>query len=88
MNKSSMGARNLREEIHRLNGEIETLETTVKRLEKYKEYDQSSEELKAVMDSYIRVGFSEDQAFTLLQMVVAHALQKPGDVVNFNAKGE
>lgn len=55
----------LMEEIENKNEEIRSLEEEAKRLEKYKTYDNSAEELKGVMDSYIRAGFSEEQAFTL-----------------------
>lgn len=47
----------LMEEIEKKNEEIRSLEEEAKRLEKYKAYDNSAEELKGVMDGYIRAGF-------------------------------
>lgn len=57
--------------------EIEQKNEEVKRLEKYKTYDQSAEEIKGVMDSYIRAGFSEEQAFTLIQLLLTANLRGP-----------
>lgn len=67
----------LMEEIEKKNEEIRSLEEEVKRLERYKTYDDSAEELKAVMDSYIRAGFSEEQAFTLVQLLMPVNLRSP-----------
>lgn len=67
----------LMEEIEQKNEEIRVLDAEVKRLEKYKAYDQSAEEIKGVMDSYIRAGFSEEQAFTLVQILLTANLPKP-----------
>ena len=58
----------LMEEIKQKNEEIRVLDEEVKRLEKYKTYDQTAEEIKLLMDSYIRAGFSKEQAFTLIQL--------------------
>lgn len=66
----------LMEETDPMNEEIKALYSEVKRLEKYKAYDQSSEELKALMDSYIRAGFSEEQAFALQQLVLFASMPK------------
>jgi uncharacterized membrane-anchored protein YjiN (DUF445 family) len=65
----------LMEEIEQKNEEIRVLDEEVKRLEKYKTYDQSAEEIKGVMDSYIRAGFSEEQAFTLIQLLLTANLR-------------
>ena len=67
----------LMEEIEKKNEEIRSLEEEAKRLEKYKTYDNSAEELKGLIDSYIRAGFSEEQAFTLVQLVMSVNLRSP-----------
>jgi len=67
----------LMEEIEKKNEEIRSLKEEAKRLEKYKTYDDSAEELKVVMDSYIRAGFSEEQAFTLVQLLMSVSLRSP-----------
>lgn len=46
--------------------EINKLREDLVRLEKYRKYDEGAEELKAIHDSYVRAGFTEEQAFTLL----------------------
>lgn len=73
----------LMEEIEKKNEEIRSLEEEAKRLEKYKTYDNSAEELKGVMDSYIRVGFSEEQAFTLVQLLMSVKLRSPNTKTYF-----
>jgi len=62
----------LMEEIEQKNEEIRVLDEEVKRLEKYKTYDQSAEEIKGVMDSYIHSGkpigvvlYKDDEAITV-----------------------
>lgn len=67
----------LMEEIEQMKEEIRALEEEAKRLEKYKAYDNSAEELKGVMDSYIRAGFSEEQAFALVQLLMSVNLRSP-----------
>lgn len=45
--------------------EIEELQAELKKVEKYRKYDEAAEEMKALYDSFVRAGFSEDQAFTI-----------------------
>lgn len=57
--------------------DIQNLHAQIDRLEKYAKYDESADELKAMHDSFIRAGFTESQAFTLLTTVVGSTLGKP-----------
>lgn len=67
----------LMEKIEQTKEEIRALKEEAERLEKYKAYDQSAEEIKGIMDSYIRAGFSEEQAFTLVQLTMTVNLRSP-----------
>ena len=46
--------------------EINKLKEDLVKLEKYSQYDKCADEFKAIHDSFVRVGFTEEQAFTLL----------------------
>lgn len=56
----------LMEEIEQKNAEIKKLEEEIKMLEKYKQYKDMGDELKAMHTAYEVAGFNSDQAFTLL----------------------
>lgn len=47
--------------------EIKELETQVKKLENYKQYEECADELKAVHTAFVNAGFSDEQAFDLLK---------------------
>jgi hypothetical protein len=53
-------------EINQKNEEIKKLEEEIKVLEKYKQYKDMGDELKAMHTAYEVAGFTSDQAFTLL----------------------
>lgn len=53
--------------------EIDGLKTELKRLEKYAKYDDAAEEMKAFHDSFVRAGFTEDQAFAIVTTVIQNA---------------
>lgn len=63
----------LLEEIEQKNSEIERLENEIKKLEQIDKYKESGEELKAMYDSYVQVGFSENQAFMLIHTLLNNA---------------
>lgn len=49
-----------------LRDKIYELEKQIKELERYRKYEECANETKAIFDSYVSAGFTEDQAFTLL----------------------
>lgn len=55
--------------------EIDGLKTDLKRLEKYSKYDESAAEMKALYNSYVRAGFTEDQAFTIMLVTIKGAMK-------------
>lgn len=63
----------LMEEIEAKEKEINTLKSEVKRLEKYEQYDEAAGEIKAMYDSFVKAGFSEKQAFKLIEVTAAAA---------------
>ncbi len=63
----------LKEELELKNNEVKDLKEELKRLEKYKQYDDMADEMKGMQDSFVRAGFSEDQAFMMLMKMVETA---------------
>lgn len=57
--------------------DIKDLHEQIDKLEKYTKYDESANELKAMHDSFVRSGFTEEQAFTLINTMVGSSLGKP-----------
>lgn len=54
--------------------DIEVLEKKIENLERYEKYDAMADEVKAMTDSFVRAGFTEDQAFEMVkEMMVAVA---------------
>ena len=56
--------------------DIKNLHDQIDNLEKYAKYDESASELKAMYDSFVNVGFSEQQAFILLTTAMDSTLRK------------
>lgn len=67
----------LLEEIEQKNGEIEVLKSDIEKLEKYRKYDEMAGEIKAINDSFVRSGFTEQQAFELTRGAVTAAVGRP-----------
>lgn len=67
----------LLEEIKQKNKEIEALKADIEKLEKYRKYDEMADEVKAINDSFIRSGFTEQQAFELTRGAVTAAAGRP-----------
>lgn len=67
----------LLEEIEQKNEEIEVLKADIEKLEKYRKYDEMAEEVKAINDSFVRSGFTEQQAFELTRDAVTAAVGRP-----------
>lgn len=65
------------EEIEQKNEEIESLKADIEKLEKYRKYDEMADEVKAINDSFIRSGFTEQQAFELTRGAVTAAVGRP-----------
>ena len=62
----------LEEELEQKKSEIEDLKKELEKAEKYKQYDDAAGELKAIYDSLVNIGFGEDQAFVLLNTMIAN----------------
>lgn len=67
----------LLEEIEQKNGEIEVLKADIEKLEKYRKYDEMADEIKAINDSFVRSGFTEQQAFELTKGTVKAVAGRP-----------
>lgn len=65
------------EEIEQKNGEIEVLKADIKKLEKYRKYDEMADEIKAINDSFVCSGFTERQAFELTKAALKAAAGRP-----------
>ena len=56
------------EELKEATEKATALEKEIKDLEKYKKYDEAAAEIRAIYDSFVRAGFSDEQAFKLMNM--------------------
>lgn len=65
------------EEIEQKNEEIEVLKADIEKLEKYRKYDEMADEVKAINDSFVRSGFTEQQAFELTRGAVTAVAGRP-----------
>ena len=57
----------LKMEIQNKENEIDTLRKEIEKLEKYKQYDEATAETKVIMDSFVRAGFTENQALDMVK---------------------
>lgn len=64
---SKMTKAQMLEEIERANATIYEMEQELKNLEKYKQYEEAADEIKAIHTALMNSGFSNDQAFELLK---------------------
>lgn len=53
---------------------MEILKKEIEKLEKYKQYDEATAETKVIMDSFVRAGFSDDQAFDMVKSMLITVL--------------
>ena len=67
----------LMEEVKTKNDEIKALKAEIEKLDRYKVYQDTADELGAVRQSYIKAGFSESEAFELTKMVIQMAITNP-----------
>ena len=59
----------LKMEIWNKENEIDTLRKEIEKLEKYKQYDKATAETKVIMDSFVRAGFTENQALDMVKTI-------------------
>lgn len=59
----------LKMEIWNEENEIDTLKKEIEKLEKYKQYDKATAETKVIMDSFVRAGFTENQALDMVKTI-------------------
>ena len=59
----------LKMEIWNKENEIDTLKKEIEKLEKYKQYDKATAETKVIMDSFVRAGFTENQALDMVKTI-------------------
>ena len=60
----------LLEQIKEKEQELKELREEIKDLEKYKQYEQGANEIKAIHDAFMNAGFSNGQAFDLVKDVM------------------
>lgn len=60
----------LKMEIQKKENEIDALKKEIEKLEKYNQYDEATAEIKAIMDSFIRAGFTEEQMFDIVKTML------------------
>jgi vacuolar-type H+-ATPase subunit I/STV1 len=60
----------LLEQIKEKEQELKELREEIKDLEKYKQYEQGANEIKAIHDAFMNAGFSNGQAFDLVKGVM------------------
>jgi hypothetical protein len=53
--------------------EIKELKEDLKKLEKYKQYEDTANEIKALHDAFMNSGFSDEQAFALVNNIMTTA---------------
>lgn len=69
MNETSnrtMTREDLYNDINQKKKEIESLKERIEKLAKYEKYDESASECAAMKDSFVRAGFTDEQAFEIL----------------------
>jgi DNA-binding protein H-NS len=57
--------------------EIGELKEQAKKAEQYEQFEDSARDFKALYDSFVKAGFSEEQAFTLVHTSMGAVLGKP-----------
>lgn len=50
--------------------EIKNLQTEIDKLDKYRKYEEAADEMRALYDSFVNAGFTEDQAFELMMTMI------------------
>lgn len=65
----------LQEEIANNLAVISDLKSQVSRLEKNQKYDEVANEIFAIKDSFVRAGFTEEQAYNLLTISITASIR-------------
>lgn len=65
----------LQEEIANNLAIISDLKSQVSRLEKNQKYDEVANEIFAIKDSFVRAGFTEEQAYNLLTISITASIK-------------
>ena len=60
----------LLEEIKAKNNEIENLKNEVKKLERFKQYEDMTDEIAALRDSFVNSGFTKAEAFEMVKAII------------------
>ena len=60
----------LMKEIENKNNEIKELKKEAERLERYKAYEKSADEVAAIRDSYVNAGFTKTEAFEMTKLMM------------------
>lgn len=60
----------LLEELEQANQNVRDLKNEIKNLERYKQYENAADELKALYTAFMNSGFTNEQAFEMLKMLV------------------
>ena len=60
----------LLEEIKAKNNEIENLKNEVKKLERFKQYEDMTDEIAALRDSFVNSGFTKAEAFEIVKALI------------------
>lgn len=64
----------LLEEIELKNNEIKELKNEVKKLERFKQYEDMTDEMGALRDSFVKSGFSKAEAFEMVKVIMQNAM--------------
>lgn len=68
----------LLDEIEAKNLEIKLLKEEVKKVERYKQYEEAAGEMAALRDSFINAGFTKAEANDLLKLALTNAMVNNG----------
>ena len=69
MTPTKMTKADLIEEIKLAHEHIQNMETQIKNLERYKQYEDMANEFKAMHTAFINSGFTNEQAFEMIKML-------------------
>ena len=64
----------LLEEIETKNAEIQNLKNEVKKLERFKQYEDMTDEIAALRDSFVNSGFTKTEAFEMVKAIIVQQI--------------